>query len=462
MREHSREMAFYLPITRAWELLVGSALAVWQHHPGSVTNSTSAVREQISPRHQAFGSLLSFLAIVIAVTAFSFHTPYPGFYTILPVAAATGLIGTEGTPFHRCILSSRPMVFVGLISYPLYLWHFPLMAYARIQNPDGVPSGTMFLILVASGILAWATYGFVERPIRFGSDKRRIKIAGLVAGMLLLGTIGLTAYATVGFPSRIPDSLRAFMLTGEETSMYWRRGTCLLLPDQDASNFTSACAADGRRPLLLIWGDSYGAALYPGLEHFAGEKDFGVAEFTASACPPLMGYVHPERRFCNMINNYVMQRIADLRPEAVILDSTWSYGFNDLRTGLRRTAEALDSLRIKKIILMGPPTNWKGDGLAANVLSYYFENRSLVPKRTWYRSNDEWIRTLDSFLQEQARAVGIEYISTRSILCNDQGCLARIGPNGSQLTAFDGGHLTVPGSIFVAERALDRILDFRN
>jgi hypothetical protein len=353
------------------------------------------------------------------------------------------------------------MVFVGLISYPLYLWHYPLMAYARILWADTVPGGVMVLVVIASGVLAWLTYQYIERPIRYAKSRSHAKIAALVAGMAAIGAVGLIADKTDGLPMRIPRAIRGFMLTGAETSVNWRSGKCLMLPEQSAADFSSECSGDGRHPLLLVWGDSYGAALYPGLKHFSDVKGFGVAEYTASACPPMIGYVNGERRFCKPINDFVIKRITDLKPEVVILHSTWSYSANDLNAGLQETVQQLRELKIKKIVLLGPVATWKGDGLSANVLDYFYEggSHSLLPARTNYRSNEEWTRPVEELLQKRAQELDIAYISARKIMCNDEGCLARIGDNGSDLTAFDGGHLTLPGSIFVARAILDQLLD---
>lgn len=458
-RHSSADAAFYLPVTRAWELFAGAALALWQkgeHPPEPRTGGAWLLREALT--------FAAMLAIAIALAKFGPRTSYPGENTLVPVLAAAALLGTRRTFMHR-LLSVRPVVFIGLISYPLYLWHFPLMAFARIDYVDSVPRWVMYTILVASFVLAWLTYVGVERPLRFGRARSALKIAGLVSAMATLGAVGLVAAETGGLPSRIPDSIRGFMLTGEETASHWQRGKCLLLPEQGASDFAPECAgADpGRRPLLLIWGDSYGAALYPGLEHFAAAKGYDVAEYTASACPPMMDFFVPQRPFCKSINDFVMQRIAQLKPDEVIFDSTWKYDPKYLHDGLSRTVQQLRAMNIRKIVLMGPPPGWLGEGLAANVLDYFFASgsRSVLPERTWYRSDDAWTRVMDAYQAKLARELGIDFISARSVFCNDEGCLARIGPNGADLTAFDTGHLTVPGSIFLVDHALDRLLDFK-
>ncbi|WP_316238888.1 acyltransferase family protein [Bradyrhizobium sp. SZCCHNR1015] len=451
------EYAFYLPVTRAWELLVGSGLALWVNGRSAEAGPRPLIDV---PLVRELVALAAMLAIVFAFWRYGRLTPHPGVHTLLPVLGAAALIATSGTLVHRYVLSSTPAVFVGLISYPLYLWHYPLMAYARIQFIDAVPVWIMLAIIVASMVLAWATYRFIERPIRFGRRLVPLKVGGLVGGMVALGIVGVVADRTNGMPARIPAELRGFMLDGSETARFWRSDKCLLKPDQSASEFSPECAGTGRHPLILVWGDSYAASLYPGLAHFGAERGFEVAEYTASACPPLLGFVHPERRFCKGANDFVIQKVAELKPDLVLFYSTWSYGADDLRNGLDRTVAALKELNVPRIVLLGPPATWLGESLPANILDYYFRTHSLLPARTKFRSNDNWTRALDEFLQAQAQRVGIQYISARRMMCNDDGCLARIGADGSDLTAYDSGHLTYPGSLFIARQALEVLPGF--
>jgi peptidoglycan/LPS O-acetylase OafA/YrhL len=462
---YARDYAFYLPLTRAWELLVGSGLALWHNGRPAVSQAVEPnvrlYREAVARMFREAISVGALLAIAAALWGFNSRIPYPGFFTLVPVLAAAALIGTSRTRVHRVVLSAWPVVFVGLISYPLYLWHFPLMAFARIHFVDGVPFRVMSGIVLISGILAWLTYRFIERPIRFGKQHGGYKVGALVGGMAVLGAVGLAADQTNGFPLRIPESIRGFMLDGSETAFRWRAGKCLLLPEQSAADFAPECSGDGRHPLVVVWGDSYAASLYPGLAHFGAERGFDVAEFAASSCAPLIGYVNPYRRFCKGANDFVLERLAVLKPEAVIFYSTWSYSQEDLHNGLERTVPLLRALNIKHILLLGPPATWLGEGLPANILDYYFQNHALLPERTLYRSRDSsFTRPLDEYLRAQAKSVGIDYVSARQMMCNDDGCLARFGPNGAELTAYDSGHLTYPGSLFIAKQTLDALPGF--
>jgi peptidoglycan/LPS O-acetylase OafA/YrhL len=451
------DYAFYLPVTRAWELLAGSSLALWQ-----------GGRKAELAAHPPAGTLreivagVATLAIGIALLGYRPWMTDPGWFTLLPVLGATALMALPGSLIHRHVLALRPAVWIGLISYPLYLWHFPLMAYTRIHFGDGLRIRHMLAVLLISGVLAWLTYVVVEKPLRFGRQRVRIKVAGLVTAMIALGAVGWAADRTNGLPMRIPASIRPFMLTGGESSQYWRIGKCLMQPEQGPDEFAGECAGSGRHPLVLIWGDSYAASLYPGLKHYGDERGFDVAEYSASSCAPLIGYVNPQRRFCKPSNDYTLQKIQELHPDVVVLYSTWSYGEPDLRGGLQRTVPLLRPFT-KKIVLLGPPASWTGEGLSANVLDYYFEsgNFAVLPGRTWYRSNENWTRAVETILEDEAPKVGIEYISMHRIMCNDDGCLARVGPNGSELTAYDPGHFTHAGSIFMTGQIIDRILDFK-
>jgi peptidoglycan/LPS O-acetylase OafA/YrhL len=445
--------AFYSPLSRVWELLVGSILRLWRSQ--GLTAHDPRRGEGLQP-----GTMLALAGlggIATAFWGFSATTPWPGVRTVVPVVAAAALIATGNTMLHRRLLSSRPMVSIGLISYPLYLWHFPLMAYAKLSYGGDVPGLLMCGLLALSLLLAWLTYRLIERPIRFGSSPMRLRATPLLAGLAATGLLGLIADSTRGLPMRFPQPIRGFMLSGSETWMHWRRDSCLLVL-QPASEFASECAGSGRHPLLLIWGDSYGAALYPGLAHVSRERAYDVAQYTASACPPLIGYTLPERPFCTSINDDVVARIGRLRPDVVILASTWGHAEQILRDDLPRTVSRLRALKVPRIVLMGPTPGWQGAGLPATVLDYYRQTGVVLPARTFYHSTEAWTRDRDTLLQQLSGELGIDYISVRNVFCNDDGCLSRIGPGDSQLTIFDSGHLTVPGAIFLAAQTLDRIL----
>ncbi|TWB93051.1 hypothetical protein FBZ93_11190 [Bradyrhizobium macuxiense] len=440
--------AFYSPTTRAWELLAGSLIGLCL-----CNRSVEAARSVVTAL-----ALAGLAGIAFVFWAFNAGSHWPDLRTAVPVSAATALIATANTTVHRRILSARPLVFIGRMSYPLYLWHFPLIAFAEMNMNSAVPALLMSELLALSALLAWLTYRFIEQPIRFGAAAIRWKVAPLAAAMAATGLIGIAAVNTRGLPARFPQPIRNFMLSGTETESHWRCAVCLLMR-QPASEFAPECAGHGGRPLLLIWGDSYGAALYPGLLHFSAERGYDVAQYTASACPPLIGYSPSERPYCKSIDDDVLLRINRLRPDVVILDATWGQTETVLREGLRRTVALLKAMNITNIVIIGPPPSWQGGGLSQNILYYYRETQQVLPVRTFHGSTDAWTQQRDALLHELSRKLGVRYISVRDVFCNESGCLSRTGPNDSELTAFDSGHLTVPGATFLAARTMDDLLD---
>src|SRR6478736_853600 len=184
--------AFYLPVSRFWELLAGAALA-WRRQ----IVLSLIVRSWIS--------VAGLAALVTSAVFFTAEMRFPGWLALLPVAGAVAIIlaGPEAA-VNRIVFSNRAAVFVGLISYPLYLWHWPLISYAYVIRMGKPPTPLMATALVAvSFLLAWATYRFIEYPVRFGAHRhRRTQI--VAACMVALGTCGLAVWTKGGFPERFP------------------------------------------------------------------------------------------------------------------------------------------------------------------------------------------------------------------------------------------------------------------
>lgn len=472
---HLADQAFYLPYTRAWELLLGAGLAIcltiikdhsiykWPERflepiLQKIFWDTYAKYHGHSTLRHDLSALIACYLIIYALKHFDAHTPYPGSYTLWPVVAAMLLIISSGAWFNRKLLSSRLMVWIGLISYPLYLWHYPLMAYAKIIIGHRIPNATMIGIILLTFILSILTYIFIEKPLRF--KKIPYKITFLLISMAIVGGLGLFVYETNGVYTRIPKEIRPFLLTGDEPSMRWRQSTCLLSPVQNEKDFPKNCQGNNGHPLVLIWGDSYATAFAAGLRELKKDNNFDVAEYTASSCPPLVGFSKADRPFCGRINDFVIQEIKKLKPEVVILHSTWTLLDKTADEALKNTITKLKALRVPKIILLGPVPTWNKNGLSENVLDYYYQAslHQLIPERTKYRLNSRIDDSINQHMQKEAEALGVEYISPLNIMCNSQGCLARIGEHGEELTAFDNGHMTLAGATYLVTAILPEVL----
>ncbi|WP_172838960.1 acyltransferase family protein [Legionella micdadei] len=188
--------AFYLPHTRFFELLVGSLLAAFHSFHFKQTDKQD---------HLLVANLLAFLGLLcIAVTVYrlSPEKPFPGNNAILPILGAALLIaaGTKAW-VNRIILANRCLVGIGLISFSLYLWHWPLLSFARIME-QGMPSkGIRILCLGASFLLAFLSYHYIEKPIRFG-EKQGLKAIILLCLSLVVIGLGIYTCEKNGFTSR--------------------------------------------------------------------------------------------------------------------------------------------------------------------------------------------------------------------------------------------------------------------
>ena len=344
-------------------------------------------------------------------------------------------------------------MFVGRISYPLYLWHFPLLVFARARYGT-LSTGAALGVVALSFVLAFLTYRLLELPLR--SYVRRVSwrpVPVLIVLMLALGGGGLVVDKSGGAPSRLPLLMRK--LTGY-TYAYkpvYREGTCFLRNDQDATAFTSSCVEPGPKPLLFLWGDSHAADLYPGLRALEDGSPFPHRPVHRRAAVPRSShYSPPHRPFCEALNQAVVARLRALHPQEVLLSAAWER-YND-RTPLIRTVALLRRLHVPSIVLVGPGPDWP-QGLP-QVLYTIFQERNALPTRITRGLSDR-PPALDVKMRALARRLHIPYVAPLAALCNAHGCITRTGVGGNEITVWDTAHFTRAGSTLLA-RATERTL----
>jgi hypothetical protein len=340
---------------------------------------------------------------------------------------------------------------IGLISYPLYLWHWPLLVLFAIVKFRPLTPLEVVLIIIGSMLLAWGTYQFIEKPLRFGG-RRHLKVAALGAAMAVVALAGATVYEGRGFDFRLPPEIRAMADVPEQTAQ-WRVDRCLLdLSHQ--TEFADECVEHHRRPLLLLWGDSTAGALMPGLFRAQQTHAFGLAQLTASSCVPLLNVDITVTPNCRANNDRVLALARRFQPDIILLHGTWGLGTG---TDVGATVAALRQQTGARVIVLGPVVLWKR-GLPNEVLRHYLLHRALIPPRS---REGLWIRDIDTELRRATTASGGEFISSGDVLCNEEGCLTRLGDAASDITASDGLHLTEKASVFLLQGIIDRVLATR-
>jgi peptidoglycan/LPS O-acetylase OafA/YrhL len=281
---------FYSPQTRFWELLSGSLLAWFTlYKKDAFANIKSKIdvwlsRIVYSEKQQGDGktlaNVLSFVGLFLLLYGFwriNKELSFPGKWALVPVLGAV-LIITAGSKawVNRTILSNKIAVWFGLISFPLYLWHWPILSFARIVESE-VPSRNIRIAAVALSIaLAWLTYKLIERPLRFGNYSK-VKVAVLVILMTIVGYFGYNTFERDGLPFRkalIHVSAPIERLGEDNVDLH---NLCLdYYGISDNIRYCRVSIYNGKRPHIALIGDSHAASLYYGLSNHLMKNKEGL------------------------------------------------------------------------------------------------------------------------------------------------------------------------------------------
>jgi peptidoglycan/LPS O-acetylase OafA/YrhL len=264
---------FYSPVTRFWELMAGALLAL------------SARRLSWRwPGADDARALVGLALLAIALVSLDRHSAFPGAWALLPVLGTVLLISAPQSVFNRRILSNRSVVWCGAISYPLYLWHWPLLSFARIAE-SGAPSARIRLAAVAlSFLLAWLTYRFVETPLRFGG-RNRAKVWSLAVALALVGIVGGAIQAAKGFPSRLKglESARVANVQVVESTESCKAAVPIANPRYCRLNDPA------KPPTVVLLGDSHANRLFSAFaDRFAAGGD-NLLQLGGGGCLPFWG-----------------------------------------------------------------------------------------------------------------------------------------------------------------------------
>ena len=452
--------AFYSPLTRMWELLVGSVLAyvlATRGEPvallaGRIAGSDARRARAVEKGIAEAASIVGLAAVLFAIVVLTDASTFPGWWALLPTLGAALLIcAGPGAWINRVLLSNRWMVLVGLISYPLYLWHWPILALIRIQFPD-VSYAVKGAAVVATFVLAWLTYRLVETPIRRRGGRRTVTM--LATSMALLLAAGLALVQLHGFPNRGDDVRRRIFATDDGKDRFtaaYREGTCFLKPRQTARDYAPECTAvpadAAGRPRVLLWGDSYAAHLLPGIRAL-GDTSIVLQQLTAGACAPIAGSLGPRRQYCAGMNAHVVDWVRRNPPQTVVLAARWNA--YDMYRRVEGTIRDLKALGIPRVVLVGsfPQYTATVPRLLARAL-----DAGAVPQRLHPAQMATLVHT-DSVLRAMAARTGAEFVSPLDAECDRGGCLVALDPGARAVTTWDDGHLTLDGSRFVVASLL--------
>lgn len=316
--------AFYSPVTRFWELLAGTLLAYASRRPVALLEQLKVRTDvllvkvkyglKLTNDESTRGDLQSIFGIFwigVAVILIDKRNAFPGWWALLPVLG-TCLIISAGPHawFNRRVLSNRLLVWVGLISFPLYLWHYPLLSFAHILENQPPPIRIRIALVAISVALAWLTYRWIERPIRFGRKNTKIKVTALIVLMLSIGAVGYGTHKRSGFefreivkvnvaPPQPPVGSRV-----QQLRINCRREFAF----KDA-HYCLKDAAEKVTDVLLI-GDSHAEAMYWGLAEYYRKIGRTVTVLGVGGC---IGFFDTDnappsaRTFCPDFSNRLLE-----------------------------------------------------------------------------------------------------------------------------------------------------------
>ncbi|NNU16889.1 acyltransferase family protein [Parvularcula sp. ZS-1/3] len=457
--------AYFLLPSRAWQLLAGGILGL--HAVGTgVSNRTS----------EGIG-WAGLAAIMVAAFGFDSETRFPGLAALLPTLGAVAMIhagGREGSALGK-LLGHKVLVTIGLASYSLYLWHWPVLAYIRLYNSSvDLPLILSFASLVPIFGLGFLSWRFIEQPFRKKqqvSDKG-ITLSAIAASLVLVGGASVFAVSE-GLPGRIPPAAQTFAKY-EPTPLLRER--CMRLAPSDIPS--SDCFEAARTSGVLLWGDSHGAALAQG-RFDQPAFDFGF--IGTAGCPPLLGAWRPDfgnRAACTARLDQVAELLETSDDiDTVLIASRWPLAVEGTRMeaeggspylfvdqeqsrpgadnpgivarGLARSIAAAKA-RERNVVLIGPVPE-----VGVDVPKTLARREIFGSRRTIEPAISEVLerqRSSYRILCDQAETTGARLVFPHLLLCSDSDCRVR---EGESVLYVDDDHVSKEGAHLILERISD-------
>ena len=449
----SPEAAFYMPYTRAWELLLGTILSL---------KMFPALRSSLL---RNLATIAGIGMIAFSVVAYTQDTVFPGLSALVPCLGSALIIGAGegGSSVVGALLSWRPCVFIGLISYSLYLWHWPVIVLRHmgvIAGIGAIASQRLALLVSARrfdmlvelaislvlGILSWR---FVERPFRSG----KLRLSGRplfgLAGAAIVILLGFSAWAVAagGFPGRFPvEAVRvASALDGSE--QFTRLGTCFITTDYHFEKYDSKVCLhqDSGKKNYLLLGDSHSAMLWSALSSSLPAAN--VMQASTAACEPTI----PPSGLpdCRKMMSYVFETYLPEHPvQGLFLAGRWEKKDLGPLTGVINWAKQHQ----QPVTVFGPVPEY--DAPLPRLLAYSI---------AWAKPNlarQHLVGRLESLDTEMqglaATAWHVPYVSLYRGICDAEACAEFADSSHTVPLMGDTDHLTRLGAQFVVQRLVER------
>ena len=389
-------------------------------------------------------------AIVFAIFAYTPQTPFPGLTALLPCLGAAALIhtGRAGTIPAR-LLSLKPAVGIGLVSYSLYLWHWPLIVLTQYQLMRDVAGWERWVLVALSLLLSYFSWRYVERPFRSPTrvEARRL-FPTAFASMALAMAIGFVLYRLDGLPQRVPE-LAEIKAAQPAEALAKPQVTCFVDTAKtwrDWSGDKCFLIKQGVRRALL-WGDSHASQYAAGLSTNAARIPMSVLLYASAGCAPVFDGRFPERPNCRTFNQHAAEVIETYGIDTVILSAYWDkhIEFGHFTEGdITRTVEALHAMVPNVIVIDQLPAHSYDNPIQLALRRVKAGDRA--PEFSLAPINGAALRHPMAIDPKLASV-----IDPAAPLCRNGKCLYMLG---DKLLYRDNNHLSTYGSEYVVEKEI--------
>ena len=444
LADHPQSTFFLLP-TRAWELLAGSIVAL-----GFIPKPASRLLRDAA-------GALGLLAIAIAVFGYTSKTSFPGLAALLPcVGAALVIWAGQGENTPARLLTAGPLVALGLISYSLYLWHWPLIVFANLLNVEALTEVQKFAVAGTSILLSVLTWRFIEQPFRRRGAGGITRPAILWSGSLGVGSLVAVALILIslqGIPARFSQQVLD-LTAAESDSSPWR--TKCHAEALAKGNYENTCVfGDDVPPKTIVYADSHGVEFSVVLGALAKSRNESVRQVTASGCPPVADLL-PNGEACAQYNTGMIAKLVTIAPATIIIAANSHAWTNESPQqywqGLRNSLAALSGAG-HRLILLGPIPHLPNHMPAPATVARWTSQGN--DPADFKFSPDERFSGLDANLRTIASEVNATYVPVAPALCNDGRCSAYLE---EAVLYFDDNHLSVRGADVLAKKLLVPLL----
>jgi peptidoglycan/LPS O-acetylase OafA/YrhL len=454
-------IAFYLPQVRFWELLIGAVLAYIHLNPASFTASSRYISE-LGLANENVRSIIGAILLLLSFFFINSQKVFPGFWAILPTLGAVLLISAgPNAILNRSVLSNPLAIWFGKISYPLYLWHWVLLVYLRILEPDLFAKLKFRLLALALAVLlSWLTYRFIEKPLRFGAygkSKTWLLIAAML-GIILLGReienqSGM-GYRFTASAAYLGGDFQAQMRQNLEDDYQQNSAPCNFSQpekktNQPKSDIAKNCYdADPKKQAVFLWGDSHAQMLGYGLRKNL-PADWQLLQVASVGCKPNPSQLEDSSTSYYERSNYVaLETIKKTHPQTVVIAQSTAWQISEVES----LTAALKKLGVQRIVFVGQNPQWS-DALPTLMMRKQVVG---IPQRTKSGLVPETLIINERTKQLLATpAEGIIFVDLIDPFCNADGCLVYLGNDPVPgMTYFDSHHLSPVASDYLAKNSL--------